>query len=130
MVTSALVITGIADAKRLIEALDAHNIRTIAVLWSHKIEEQDWRLVIATSLVDQRGSRSAYTDIQGILKSLRPAPTITLQDISVISPKEQLVKYLRTHYGNMESLSSPRLLTISPNTGYSDSAYVYRVRKS
>jgi len=128
MVTPALVEKEIADGTRLIQSLDTHNVRHSAVLWAQKMDDPQWELIIATPLVDERGPRSAYTDVQGILKSFDPPLSITLQDITVVSPGEPLIKELKKIYKKIDSLVTPRRITITPVAGYSGLLLVYRVR--
>ena len=128
MVTPTLVGIEISDGAKLIQSLDAHGIRPTAALWGHRIDDPRWKLVIATPLVDQRGPRYAYTDVQGVLRAFRPPLHITLQDIMVVSPSEGLIKELKKQYGPIESLANPQQILVSPITGYGDRVLVYRVR--
>src|SRR6266498_5414814 len=97
MVTTSLVESDIADGRRLIAALDGLNslFQVQAAFWLYRPEAMEWRLMVATPLVDQRGPFSTYSDIQDVLRSMAPPLSISMQDISVVSPNDKLVKVMK-----------------------------------
>src|SRR2546429_7207959 len=103
MVKTSLVESDIEDGKRLIEKLNetpsggySHShFRIQAAFWLYSPESFSWRLVIATPLIDQRGPFESYTDIQNILRFMTPPLAISMQDISVVSPNDNLVKLVK-----------------------------------
>ncbi len=100
MVRATLVETDILEGQELISALRQSDLRFAAshfvvrtAFWLFDEESMEWRLIIATPLVDERGLRSAYTDIQSVLQRL--SLSLTLQNITVISPDDDLVKAIK-----------------------------------
>jgi len=128
VVQAILVEQNIEDGKKLIDALEAVNFRIQMALWLYDSESQVWRLNIATPLVDERGSRYAYTDIQGVLKSIVPPLSLSLQDISVISTENKLVKSLKKAIRVPYGLQGIRLTRNTINSIYIEDAYIYSTR--
>jgi hypothetical protein len=129
MVTASLVESDIEDGRKLLDELksiDSHFL-VEAAFWLLRPEVLDWRLYIATPLVDQRGSASAYTDIQGALRALA-RPSISMQDISVVSPNDKLVKVIKRAIRIPNGANGVRLARSRVNDTYVEDAYVYRVR--
>ena len=71
MVKASLVESDIEDGRRLLDELNKLDSRFLvrAAFWFYRPEVFEWRLFIATPLVNQRGPASAYTDIQGALRA-------------------------------------------------------------
>jgi|GEM_PF-5025220 len=83
----------------LIKALDAAGFPIKAAFWSPVDGAEDWRLFIASPLVDQQGSLKAYQFIQAVLAKLpangRPVAKLALSDISVIGLKSNLFREVK-----------------------------------
>lgn len=121
---TALVERNIEDGRKLVEALDQAGFQVRAALWFYFSEAGQWRLVVASPLVDQLGPINAYTSVQSVLRNLTSTNSnaqdynsastfgISLQDISVVSPKHELVKHLKTTIGelakNLTSVPLPK----------------------
>jgi hypothetical protein len=87
---AALVERDTEQGRRLIEALDQAGFPVVAAFWSFFPEENLYRLIIASPVVDEKGPREAYTKIQAMLQAL-PMPDFTLDTITVLSPYHPLV---------------------------------------
>src|SRR6476660_4559326 len=101
MVRVSLVESDIQDGNRLVSALRQSGSRSNpphylvkAAFWLFDQDPSEWRLVIATPLVDQRGPLSAYSDIYGVLRKLQPI-SLTMQDITILSPNNKLVNAIK-----------------------------------
>lgn len=129
MVKTSSVETDIADGRRLIAALMQMNshFHVQAAFWLYRPEAMEWRLVVATPLVDKRGPFNAYSEIQGILRTIAPPLSISMQDISVVSPDDKLVSVLRKAANIPPGAPGVRVGRSRVDDTYVDDAYVYRV---
>ena len=64
MDSQVLVDRNIVEGKELIEALDNRNLNIKAAMWFYFVESDEWKLLIATPMVDEKGTREAYRLIQ------------------------------------------------------------------
>lgn len=134
MVKTSLVEADLIAGWRLLIGLHVPEyrapFRVKAAFWLYYPESEEWRLVIATPLVDEKGPLDTYSQLQAVLQrvlfEIQPAD-LYLQNIAVISPSDPLVKAIRraTHIAP----KAPYVrLTRSPLGGtYVEDAYVYRV---
>ena len=60
--------------------------------------------MIATPVLDQRGPFSTYSDIDRTVRNLNPPTTLTLQDVSVVSPREKLVRSIKKAFAFLKDL--------------------------
>ena len=129
MVKTSLVETDIADGRRLIAALNQINahFHVQAAFWLYRPEAMEWRLIVATPLVDQRGPFSTYSDIQGTLRTIAPPLSISMQDISVVSPNDKLVRVLKKAAHIPPGAPGVRFGRSRVDDTYVEDAYMYRV---
>ncbi len=129
MVTASLVESDIEDGRRLLDELKSIGSHFLveAAFWLLRPDVLDWRLYIATPLVDQRGPVSAYTDIQSALRALAK-PSLSMQDISVVSPNDKLVRVIKRAIRIPNGANGVRLARSRVDDTYVEDAYVYRVR--
>ena len=134
MVKTSLVESDIEDGRKLLNELrktdsqfSVPHFLVRSAFWLYRAEAFDWRLFIATPLVDQRGPASAYTDVQGVLRSLAKPLRISLQDISVVSPNDKLVKVMKKAAHVPTGFGGARLARTRVNDTYIEDAYVYRL---
>ena len=134
MVKTSLVEADLLAGRRLLLALfyppqpnNWPSFRVKAGFWLYYPESEEWRLVIATPLVDEQGSLRTYSQLQPVLLSIQPSD-LSLQNIAVMSPGDPLVKAfrgaLRTSPGPSD-IRFPRG-TIEGRT-YIEGAHVYRL---
>jgi hypothetical protein len=130
MAKASLVESVIEHGRKLLDELkkiDPHFLVRSA-FWLYRPETFDWRLFIATPLVDQRGPASAYTDIQGALRSLAKPFWISMQDISVVSPSDKLVKLMKKAVQVPRDVSGVRFARTRVDDTYIEDAYIYRLK--
>jgi hypothetical protein len=129
MVKAALVERDIEDGRQLINELNNidSRFRVQAAFWLYRQESMEWRLIIATPLVDQRGPFSTYTDVQGILRRMTPASPLSMQDISVVSPNDKLVKIMKKAVRIPHGAPGVRFGRTMIDDTYIEDAYVYPV---
>ena len=133
MVKTSLVESDLLAGKRLLISLanppepKLPSFPVKAAFWLYYPESEEWRLVIATPLVDEQGSLKTYSQLQPFLFSIQPSD-LSLQNIAVRSPNDPLVRAfrraLRMAPGSLD-LRFPKG-TVEGRT-YIEGAYVYRV---
>jgi hypothetical protein len=142
MAKTILVERDIGDGRELIKALGRAGFRVRAALWFYLSESAEWRLLVATPLVDEEGPIKAYTRVQSVLDKLSsaviigaqaptfdlPAFGITLQDISVVSPRHELIRALRSASRKGTGASDMRITRGVVDNVFIDDVYIYRVR--
>jgi hypothetical protein len=130
MVKTSLVESDIESGRRLLDELSKIDTQFLvrAAFWLFRPEALEWRLFIATPLVDEKGPARAYTDVQGALRSLAEPSWISIQDISVVSPADKLVKVIKKAVHVPSGAKGVRLARTRVEDTYIEDAYVYPVR--
>lgn len=82
------------DGKRLVRALDEAGFPVSSALWYYLTEPAEWRLVIASPVVRERGPDAAYKSVQAVLGELRDV-SLELGDIWVVKDTDGLIQLLR-----------------------------------
>ena len=142
MVKTSLVEQDIAEGKRFLEALKKPAVVTIgrrraidlspshfrvkAAFWLYLPESREWRLVIATPLVDEQGPQATYRDVRAVLAA-NLALNLSLQNISAVSPKDPLVKAFQNAMKIVPDPTGARLTRNTLNGTYVEDAYVYKL---
>ena len=94
MAKTILVMFPLEEGKRLIDALEQEGIPLKAALWLYFDEADEWRLVLASPLIDTKGPRHVYERIQAVLDANKENMSISLSDISLLSPDDPIIKPL------------------------------------
>ena len=123
MDTTALVDIDIALGKRVTEELDASGIPVKASLWFYTPEASEWRLIVATPLVDQEGPHKTYALIQKALRTI----DFPLRKISAVSPGDPLIKLLRVALRTGPGIAGVRFTHNTINNVFIEDAYIYRL---
>jgi hypothetical protein len=117
----------IARGDELLKELRDAGFPIHRALWWYSPEEySDWRLVIASALVDERGPLAAYRKLDAILRKQRPDLILWLRSIHLMSPKEQLIRELDKTYPPREMRS--KVTSLSGSTAgntFIEQAYLY-----
>lgn len=124
---STLVEKDINEGKELIEALDEAGISVQAALWIYLSESDEWRFMIAIPMIDEKGPKKTYTHIQSILAKITP-PTITLKDISIVSPNYDLIKLLKMVILTGPGIHGIRMKRNTVNNVFIEDVYIYRIQ--
>jgi hypothetical protein len=143
MVKTPLVEQDIVEGRRFLEALKqpavvtigrrrvidlpAKHFRVKAAFWLYWPESDEWRLVIATPLVDEQGPQATYRDIRAVLAA-NLASNLSLQNISAVSPKDPLVKAFQNAMKIVSDREGTRLTRNTLNGTYVEDAYVYKLQ--
>jgi len=130
MVKNSLVEADVLAGKRLVTALSVPPYSSVfklqAAFWLYDHESQEWRLFLATPLVDEFGSLAAYTNLQQPLRSIQPTD-LSLENISVSSPRKPLVKAIKRGSRIANGAEVIRLTRNTIGGIYIEDAYVYKL---
>lgn len=96
---TTLVDKYIEDGRILICALEKEKLIVDAAMWFYSEESDEWQLLIATPMVEEIGPKATYRKIQSILAGM-PSLSISLMDISVLSPNSSLINTIRNAIGH------------------------------
>lgn len=127
MVKTSLVEHDIHEGRKLIQSLDLAGLRINAALWLFIPESSEWRLTIATPLVDEKGPLYTYRQVLRALNSISPPLSISIQNIAAISPNDSLVQQLKGAVRTGRSLEGIRFTRNFLKNSYIEDAYLYRV---
>jgi len=127
MATTVLVERDIQEGKDLIEALDKTEFKVDASLWFYSSDSDEWRLLIASPFVEENGPRKSYGFIRSVLAQPSPPSGISLKNVSVLSPKNQLIKLLKTAISTGPDIAGIRFTRNVINNTLIEDAYIYRI---
>ena len=123
----ALVSFDIESGEKVIEALDKDDKEPKVALWAKLPEYEDWRLVIASDRIVQKGSLYPYAQINdamekaGIPISKRPKVFLRPMD-------KPFIKALRDIFSKASDSYGMRLGGQAFGGQYLEDAFVYRIR--
>ncbi len=123
-----LVDKDIQEGERLIKTLDERDFGVHSAFWFYLPKPNEWRLVIVTDLVDELGPREAYARLQREISKIQPELDLTIRNISMISPKADLIQLLRRAIKTGRSISHTRFTANVINGVLIDDAYLYRIQ--
>jgi hypothetical protein len=119
--TAILVRTEREAAWQLLEGLKETDFPMTAAFWQYRLDNEIWRLFIATKLFDEAGSIAAYSRLQGLLNGMPDEITegFSVSNISLISPDSAQLKKLRQRYGKVGfNRSDIRRFSLAPEEAY------------
>ena len=122
-----LVDKDIGEGRSLIEALDRSSFNVVGALWFYYSNLGEWRLLIASPLVDISGQRSCYQAIQSVIADMPQGFEISLERISVLSPRDRLIQLLRIAIRTGTGLSTIRFTGNTINGVFIEDALIYRL---
>lgn len=121
---TSLVGPDVAAGSGLLRDLDRGGVPVRSSFWLHLSDEDEWRLYIASPLVDESGPRAAY---EVLMPYLQQHPTIPVSAVTVASPSSDLVNLigvaLRTDAHGTDPI---RFKGNTINGVYLDDAFIYR----
>jgi hypothetical protein len=124
---ATLVGLDIEAGRRILRHLDEASFKVSVAFWLFSSDRQDWRLWIATPVVDKVGKRDAYLRLGDILRAAEPELLIH-PGVHLVSPKEKLIRSLRRIFGKTASVEGMRLGNNLIDGIFIEDAYVYRIR--
>jgi len=126
VVKKQLVSMKVSEGGRLLQALDSSEYPVNSALWFLS-EDEEWRLILATPLVDSEGPRSAYENLQRFLSTSSPDYDITLEEVSLLSPRHALFEVFRRAIVTGPGVSEIRFTESSVDNLFIEDALVYRI---
>ena len=129
MVKDVLDPERIRAGEELTKRLDEARWPVDAALWFYKPADNVWRLIIASPALDQSGPHEAYKHIHDALAKIGDEwHALELKDVSVVSPREELVQTLRAALRTGPAISGIRFSRNVINGHFIDDAYIYRLK--
>jgi hypothetical protein len=124
---ATLVDIDITGGERVLQILDRASFKVSVALWLYSSEFEAWRLNIASPLVDTEGPKEAYIRLLSALRAADPDLTANLT-ITLVSPKDPLMRALRRTFGTASSVHGMRLGNNVIDGLFVEQAYVYRIK--
>ncbi len=125
MDTKILVEKYIKDGKELLKDLDSKKFPVNAAMWFYDRNSDSWKYIISSSRVDKEGPLKVYQDIQSYLGN---KSEISLKDISVVSPNNNLLLMLKKAINTGKTaISGIRFSKNTINNFFIEDAYIYRM---
>lgn len=112
--------------RRLLQELDKRHFPIDAALWLYRPEEDDWRLVIATPLVDEFGPSEGYRRLQRVVQKMS-GTRLSLSNVALVSPEDPLIVLLRSAISTGPGIHGVRFSRNSINGVFVEDAYIYRL---
>ncbi len=94
MATAALVDSDIEIGRRIVAALTRASIPVTVYLWAFIPQLEEWQFMIATPLVDTKGPRAAYTEVNRALEKEGVFDDAPSRRIFLKSPQDRTLKLL------------------------------------
>jgi hypothetical protein len=94
MATAALVDRSIDLGRKIIAVLSRAGIPVTVGLWAYASDAEEWRLMIATPLVDDIGPLAAYKKVQKAVEKAGIESEFPLRRIFLKSPKDRTLRLL------------------------------------
>jgi len=124
-----LVEKDIEHGKKLLEALDDAQIEITAAFWFFRSDSDNWRLHLASPVVDESGPLETYDKILKILKKSKNI-NIALDDITVISPHQEIIKlFCSTIKTKPNAVANIRFTNNAIQNVIIDDALIYRMTR-
>lgn len=132
MVKTTLVERDFKDGGLLIEEMDKAHLHVHSALWIYNSEEDNWRLVIASTIPEFASPKKAYSHIQHILDKMSKSGVdlgFSLESITVVTPQHPLIQLLgSTVKTSPNSINGIRFSRNTINNNYIEDAYIYRIQ--
>ena len=111
----------------LLNKLDKIEFDVEAALWFYMQDSEEWRLILASPIVDTEGTKKAYEKVQSQLQELNGRYELFLRNISLVSPSDNLIKLLKTTIKTGKNISHIRFTRNVINNVFIEDAYIYRL---
>jgi hypothetical protein len=115
----------LSAGERVTQALGEKHFNFTLTFWLYTSAMNEWRLMVATPLVDDEGPRSTYARLGKVLPpGVDQLKEFDLLSITVISPNDPLAKALKSVQAS-RNLGSARLKGSRVKDVFVEDAYVY-----
>ena len=122
-----LVDADLKAGKALLSNLYKSRFSVEAAFWFYLSDSNEWRLIFALPSVNRIGPKAAYEKMQSQLQKLDPKYNLSLQNISIVSPKENLIMLLKKVIHIGPKSSGIRFTRNTINNVFIEDAYIYRM---
>ncbi len=129
MAQVTLVDADLSVGRELLDALDARKFAVSSALWLQREEGDEYRLIIATPVVDREGKQAAYMRLAGVLKDAALNDRMPLFRIEAVGESDPTVSLLRRFVSAAGSDVKLRLSNNVFDGVLVPDAYVYRLAK-
>jgi len=131
MAAASLVERDIGDGEKLVRHLDKDGFPVSAAFWYYESEPDKWRLIIASSIVDEQGSTKAYgrlfESIRRLEKKSRGRYSLDSFRIQLVKKRDRLPALLKRAVKTGPGISGIRFTGNAIDGTLIDDAYIYRV---
>ena len=128
MATEVLVDEEIRLGRHVVESLEKAGVPLRAAMWYFAPEFEDWRLLIATSIVRKEGPRRAYDRLQRILSKDPEAQRLQLSRIWLVEDDFALIDTL-ARFLHLGRGSETRFTENRVQGYYIKDALIYRLNR-
>lgn len=122
-----LVNIDIEEGKKLLEILDKSSIKITSAFWFYLTEIEEWRLMLATKLIEEVGPQKAYTKLLENTNKHKETIDIPLEAITLISPNDPLNLLLKSAIKTGPKISGVRFSGNVINGVLIKDSYLYRI---
>ena len=127
MGAATLVTFDIENGENVVDALDKAGKAPNVALWAKLPDYEDWRLIIASSHLDQTSQFNGYSEINEAIRNagipMHRLPTIFMRPMD-----NPMIQALRNAYASMDDNHGMRLGGQMFGDKYLEDAVVYRIR--
>jgi hypothetical protein len=127
MDTAALVSFDIDNGQRLIDAMEKASIGPEVALWAVLPQYEDWRLVVASSRLEQYSRVGGYAHISEAMRAANipflSAPVVYLREMT-----DPFIVELRSLFSSVDDTYGMRLGGQKFGDQYIEDGFVYRIR--
>jgi hypothetical protein len=118
----------IEAGKNLIERLDEEQFNVTSSFWWYTVDVGEWRLVIASPVVDTHGPKAAYEQVLRVLSDMpQVSSLVSLRNIAILSPREHVVRLIGSFTQTPpDNFASIRISRSWINNQKVEDAYIYR----
>lgn len=128
MAKTTLVEPDLKAGSRLVRALDEMGWSPSAALWSYLPGEDLWRLIIALPRKPALRQQSAYRRVAEILESAALDHALSIDDIGLVQPDDQLLALMRSAVTTGPDLTGIRFSHRTIDNILVEDAYIYRLQ--
>jgi hypothetical protein len=124
LVKSDLTPDMVKAGRQLLHGLDRQKTPIDAAFWLYVPEGEQWRLVLGSPELRNRGPRRLYKRVQSVLS--REEPTVPLSSVALVDSADPLVQTLSSVI-KVSGGNGVRFSRNSINGQYIEDAYIYRM---
>jgi len=122
-----LVNIDIEEGKKLLKILDNSSIKITSAFWLYLTDIEEWRLMLATKLIEEVGPQKAYTQLLENTNRHKDTIDIPLEAITLISPNDPLNLLLKSAIKTGPGISGVRFSGNVINGVLIKDSYLYRI---